>query len=257
MRTTILARSALAPLALAPVLALTACRPNTTARADASHGEPVTLTSARAPESPSLKTLMRDHDLRGAAMRDAVARGDLDRARREARLLADYRIAGDLAPPWRGLLDAMGVAAARAAEARDLGEASRGLAAVARSCGDCHATLGGPGPVVGEPPGEGSGVGLRMKRHQWAVARLWDGLAAPSDDAWRAGARVLTDAPLEPEVLTPGRSPAPAIGSLAQGVHEIAKRAAFAEAAVDRGAVYGDLMATCAGCHARLGGGPP
>lgn len=200
---------------------------------------------------------MHDHDVHGAAMRDAVARGDLDAARREAKVLAELRIDGGVEPTWRKNLDAMNTAAARVAEARDLPAASRGLSAVARTCGGCHATLGGPGPIVGEPPGEGSGVGPRMKRHQWAAARLWDGLVVPSDDAWRAGARVLADAPLEPELLTPGKTPVPKVGTLARSVHELAHKASEAESAVDRGKVYGELMSTCSACHEWLGGGPP
>jgi len=200
---------------------------------------------------------MRDHDVHGARLRDAVAGASVDAARREAKVLAELRIEGSVEPTWRRQLDAMNTAAATVVNAKDLTEASRGLAAVARTCGDCHATLGGPGPVVGEPPAEGSGVGPRMTRHQWAAARLWDGLVAPSEDAWKAGARVLIDAPLVPEALTPGKSPAPAIADLSSSVHELGRKARVVDAAIDRGAVYAELMATCSACHLRLGGGPP
>jgi len=232
------------------------CRTNARAHADGAPPDPVTLTSARGPELPTLKARMRDHDRHGAAMRDAVARASLDDARREGKVLAELRIEGGIEPSWRKHLDAMNAAAQTVADAKDLTGASVGLAAVARACGDCHASLGGPGPVVGDPPGEGSGVGIRMARHQWAAARLWDGLAVPSEDAWKAGARVLTDAPLEPDTLTPGKSPAPAIGGLASAVHDLGRRARAVETAVDRGAVFGELMATCGACHNRLGGGP-
>lgn len=234
-----------------------ACRTKPLGHVDSAPPEPVTLTSARAPESPTLRARMRDHDRHGTAMRDAVARGDLDAARREAKVLAELRIDGGIEPTWRKNLDAMNAAAARVAQAKDLAEASRGLAGVARTCGNCHAMLGGPGPIVGEAPAEASGVVPRMKRHQWAVARLWDGLVVPSDDAWRAGARVLADAPLEPELLTPGKSPVPKVGTLARSVQELARKAAVVESEVDRGAVYGELMSTCSTCHQWLGGGSP
>lgn len=244
--------------ALAVLVVHAGCRTNTAAQqADSSPSQAAALTSARAPESPTLKARMHDHEVHGAALRDAVARADLEGTRREAKVLAELRIDGGIEPTWRKQLDAMNAAAATIVDAKNLAEASHGLAAVARTCGDCHATLGGPGPVVGEPPGEGSGVGPRMQRHQWAAARLWEGLAAPSEDAWKAGARVLADAPLEPEVLTPGKSPAPAIGVLASSVHEIGRKARVVKATVDRGAVYAELMATCSACHNRLGGGPP
>lgn len=240
-----------------PLLALdVGCRPKAQARVDGSASDPVTLTSAPLPESPTSKARMREHDVHGAALRDAIARADLAAARREAKFLADLRLGGGIEPTWRRKLDAMNAAAAQVADARDLAGASRDLGAVAQTCGDCHATLGGPSVVVGEPPAEGSGVAFRMKRHQWAATRLWDGLVVPSDDAWKAGAHVLADAPLEPEVMTPGRSPVPAIGSLVVSVRELARKASAAETAVDRSAVYGELMATCAGCHERVGGGP-
>lgn len=200
---------------------------------------------------------MRDHELRGAALRDAVARADLVAVRREAQFLAEMRLAGGVEPTWRRKLDAMNEAAARVGKARDLTEASRELPAVAQACGDCHAMLGGPKPVVGEPPAAASGVAARMQRHQWAAARLWDGLVVPSDDAWRAGAGVLADAPLEPEVVTPGKSPVPEIGALAASVHELGRKAGSAQTVQARGVIYGELIGTCASCHQRVRASPP
>lgn len=235
--------SALAILLLAP-----ACR---------TKPEPTTLTSAPAADSRATKARMRDHDAHGAAVRDAVARADLDAARREARALADLRIEGELVPTWRTELEAMNASAARIVEAKDIGEASRGLAGLARTCGDCHAMLGGPAAVVGEAPEEAATGPLRMKRHQWAAARLWEGLVVPSEDAWRAGARVLQDAPLAPEPLAvQGKVPVAAVATLAQSVHALGRKASVVDAPVDRGAVYGELMATCASCHGLLGVGP-
>ena len=252
MRTTLLLLGAL-PV----VLAQAGCRNDSLAQANVAPGDPVAVTSARPSDPATFKARMRDHDLHGAAMRNAVARADLEAARREATTLAELRLAGGIEPPWRRQLDAMNAAAARVAAAKDVPEMSRNVAAVARTCGDCHATLGGPVLPVGEPPEPGSGVAARMMRHQWAAARLWDGLVAPSQEAWRAGARVLADAPLEPETLTPGKSPAPAIGTLARSVHDLGQKAKVVTSGVDRAAVYGELLATCSACHLRLGGGPP
>jgi mono/diheme cytochrome c family protein len=242
-------------LLLVVVVALVgpACRTGSPAAAPV---EPATLSSARAAESPSLKARMRGHAAHGAAVRDAVARADFDVARAEAKALAELAVDTGLAPALRKDLDAMNAAAARVAGAGDIGEASHELAALASTCGDCHATLGGPATVVGEPPDDDFAVLPRMKRHEWAVTRLWEGLVGPSDLSWKAGARVLVDAPLEPEQLTPGMSPAPAIGKLARSVHELAANAKVAKAPVDRIAVFGELMTTCASCHQRLGGGP-
>lgn len=247
-------------VALPVLVAASSCRSGTPVQPDRSPGEPATvttLTHAGGLASPSVAGQMRDHDAHGAALREAVARADLGAARREAQALADYRLPGSVGTAWRKSLDAMNSAAASVTKAKDLDEASRRLSAVAVTCGDCHATLGGPTPIVGEPPGEGSGVGAHMKRHQWAASRLWDGLVLPSDDAWRAGARVLAGAALEPERLTPGRSPVPAIGAMAAAVHDLGRAASVTAAPVDRAAAFAELMTTCAACHERLNAAVP
>jgi hypothetical protein len=251
-------RTILIVLGAAPLLIGQAgCRSNPPS-SNGSHAGPATLTSAPVVDTATLKVQMRDHAAHAAAMRDAVTRADLDAAKREAKTLADLRVEGGAAPAWRERLAAMNVAASRVAGAKDLAESSRALSAVARTCGDCHATLGGPHLVVDEPPENAPGpVVPRMQRHQWAAARLWDGLVGPSNRSWRAGATVLMDAPLEPEILTPGRSPVPAIGALASSVHDLGRKARVVEAPADRGAIFGELMSTCSACHQRLGGGPP
>jgi hypothetical protein len=199
---------------------------------------------------------MWGHAAHGAAACEAVERADLAAARAEGKALAELRLDAGLAPALRKDLDAMNAAAERVAHAADLPEASRGLGALATTCGDCHSTLGGPATVAGEPPDDSFDVLPRMKRHEWAAARLWAGLVGPSDLSWKAGVRVLSDSPLEPDQLTPGRSAAPAIGELATKVHDLASSAAVTKSMVDRAAVFGELMLTCAACHQRLGGGP-
>lgn len=259
--------SALVVMWSAAVAVLAGCKTTGSAdnRSTAREENPPVLTSARAPSTPpspvvpsaAVKAQMRGHDAHAAALRDAVARADLAVAKREATALADVPIDRGDAPAWNARLDAMKIAAGNLAAAGDLTGASRELAVLARTCGDCHGSLGGgPKANVTEPPESAPGVDPRMDRHRWAVDRLWEGLTVPSEHAWKMGARVLMDAPLQPELLTPGQSPVPEIGSLATSVHDLGRRARVTEAAVDRGAIYGDLMTTCSACHARLGGGP-
>jgi cytochrome c553 len=189
-------------------------------------------------------------------MRDAVARGDLEEAKREAKILAELRIEGPTDLAWKERLDAMNAAAARIASSRDVTEASRDVALVARTCGDCHTMLGRRRPSVGQLTGQASAARPVMKRHQWAAAQLWDGLIIPSDDAWKAGAHVLSESPLAPEVLTPGQTPVPKIGALTQSVHDLGRRAETLEQVDARVELYGEALATCAECHQWLGGGP-
>lgn len=245
------------------------CRTNGAGRLDDVPPRPAKISSARTeaapdagmaraatPESPAVRARMHDHDKHGAALRDAIARADLDAARREAKVLSDLRIEGPIDPTWRRRLDAMNAAASRLVEAKDLGQASLRLSDLARTCGDCHATLGGPGPIVGTPPAEASGAVPRMKRHYWAAARLWEGLVVPSDDAWKVGASVLADAPLEPEALTPGMTPVPKVGALARSVRDVAKKASGATSPADRATAYAEVISSCSTCHQWLGGGP-
>lgn len=247
------------PLVLGAILvSICGCRARapTPASADGAPAQPPTLTSARAPESPTTEARMREHDRHGAALRDAIARGDLDGAHREAKVLADWRIEGTIDATWRKNLNAMNFAAAHVEAARDIDAAARALGTLARTCGECHASLAGPHAVVGEPPTATEGATAEMRRHQWAAARLWDGLVVPSDDAWKAGTSVLADAPLEPEALTPQQSPAPRVGTLARAVHDRAHKAEAAASPFERARAYGELMTSCADCHHWLGGGP-
>lgn len=147
----------------------------------------------------------------------------------------------------------MNAAAEHVVRAADLADASRRLAALATKCGDCHATLGGPATLTSEPSDDAFGALPRMKRHEWAAARLWEGLVGPSDLAWRAGVRVLADAPLELESQAPGTSP---IAELTRSVHDLATSAGATQSSVDRNAVFAELMTTCAACHQRLHGSP-
>lgn len=189
-------------------------------------------------------------------MREAVARGELRVVRQEAQFLV--ALGGDRAidAAWRDRLEGMRLAAASLAEATNIPEASVRLGAVARTCGECHATLGGPRPAVAALPDPGPDVRSRMKRHGWAVARMWDGLVVPSTPAWKAGAHVLSDAPLQPALITPDQSAAAEIVKFDASVHDLARKAYAAESGAERSAIYGGLMTTCSDCHARLGGGP-
>jgi cytochrome c553 len=208
-------------------------------------------------QSPTVQFRMKDHEKHGVAIRDAVARGDLDAAKREAAGLALLSIEGTIDPAWKQRLDAMNVAAARVANAMDITDAAHGLGPLAKTCGDCHTMLGRPWPAVPPQTGQASGVRPFMVRHQWAASQMWDGLAIPSDDAWKAGAHALAEEPLSPEALTPGKTPVPKVGDLEQSVHDLARKAEAVDKVDARMQLYGDAMATCAECHKWLGGGPP
>lgn len=209
-----------------------------------------------ATQSPTVTLRMQDHQMLSGAMRDAVVRGDLEQAKREAASLALLSIEGPIAEVWQRRLSAMSVAALRVVGAADRNEAAQALGPLASTCAECHLRLGRPWPAVGAPAGQASGVRPFMVRHEWAIAQMWDGLAIPSDDAWKAGAHALAEEPIAPETLTPGKTPVPRVGELEQAVHDLGRKAEAAGRGPDRAKVFGDTMATCAECHQWLGGGP-
>ena len=222
-------------------------------------GEKAANADAREPAVPgeaTLKASMQGHDKHGDAMRDAMARGDLDGAKGEAKLLAELRVVGPPSGLFQHLLDAMKAAAARASSANDLKDAGRDIGLVAKTCGDCHSVLGRSAMIVGQPAAPAPGVRPAMQRHRWAAEQLWEGLVVPSDNAWSAGALTMADAPLAPEALTPGKSPVPRVGELTQTVHDLGREAATVARVDVRADLYGEMLATCAECHKWFGGGP-
>lgn len=107
-------------------------------------------------------------------------------------------------PPARAQdIAAVKRAALRVSRSSDADTAIYGVAAVAATCGDCHAMLQDSPWRIEHPTARGATVRADMVRHAWAAASLWDGLVQPSEEAWRAGAVALADDSLTPELLTP------------------------------------------------------
>lgn len=201
--------------------------------------------------TPTLPKHMGEHFSKGAAMKAAVIHGDLARVKTEAKWMAEHELTS-VSESWRPYMQAMQTAAQHAVDAKDMAGAGQAMAEMGQACGACHKALGGPKIEVGAPPAEGSGTALHMIRHQWAADRMWDGLFAPSDDAWTKGADVLADAPLTQRALAGNKSIPPEVELLAQKVHSFGEKGRAAKAP-ERAALYGDFLATCASCHEKLG----
>ncbi|HQZ39698.1 MAG TPA: hypothetical protein PLH72_11730 [Vicinamibacterales bacterium] len=130
----------------------------------------------------------------------AVIRGDLAAVGPAARALAtldDQQFPAG-APDQ---VKAMKAAAARAADATDALAAGRATAEMLTACGNCHRTVGTRPAVPARPRPEVGGVVGHMLEHQLAADQLLEGLVIPSDTLWRAGARALMVAPLNPREL--------------------------------------------------------
>jgi hypothetical protein len=87
------------------VLVISSCACGARQPADAAATDHAGLSSAPPPEIRSAVSIlageMQDHERHGVALRDAVERGDLADARREAKVLADLRLAAGDDPEWR------------------------------------------------------------------------------------------------------------------------------------------------------------
>lgn len=203
---------------------------------------------AETPRS-NVRVLMHEHFIITMLSRNAVIVGDLEAAREPANALADHRYAADLPAAWEESLDRLQDAARQAAVARDLPAAARGVAEMARVCGDCHLAASGKAELgdSSEPAsGKTDSVEERMGRHILALDRMWIGLTGPSDDAWRDGAKVLVHAPAK----TRGQELTPEFRAALREVRALGTRAERAAGSVQRAEVYGQLLSTCAGCHA-------
>lgn len=195
---------------------------------------------------------MKTHFMKAYEAKDAVIRGDLEKARAPLTWLAEHDDAAHATEAWKPYIASMRAAAKDAAAAPDLTTAATGIANVARTCGDCHAKVpGGPSFAGNAAPPESDDPKAHMQRHKWAADRMWEGLVAPDDKAWIAGATALHDASLTVEGASDKDV---AKQSLADHVHEVAGRPA--SSAEDRVAVFAQVLASCSACHVGTGGGP-
>jgi cytochrome c553 len=213
----------------------------------------VGVTTVTSAQTPTVEARMKEHFVSSVAMRHTLLKGDLDGFRAAAATLSDKEIPANMSGAWSSNLEAMRTAATRARDAQSLDAGARAFTDLGLACASCHEKLGGPKLTVGEPPARGSGTKLHMARHDWAAARLWDGLMAPSDEAWRKGAEVFTDAPLEPQVIAGAKSVPPEVNELAKRAHAFGEAAHMATGQTARAKAVADVYGTCVGCHSKLG----
>jgi cytochrome c553 len=180
------------------------------------------------------------------AIERLLLRGKLEETRHLARAIA---IAPDEpgASPWAAEALRVRERASALAQATTIDGACVAVARLAQECAACHAASGASPEFSAPPPlpPDRPSIDSRMVRHLWASQRLWEGMVGMADDAWLAGLDVLAASPLPASQFGAQRQPH------ARKLQQIADRARRAKLTpADRGAVYGELLATCAGCHA-------
>ena len=154
----------------------------------------------RAGEDPALpdgfEEVMRDHAALSLVARNALIRGDLPVAQQSMRKLAFFmehvpfpKEGKEYARITRELVN-------QVREAADLEEACMAFALLSNACGQCHHALDRGPPMKLEPTPEGQDLKMHMRRHAWAVERMWEALLSDSTSAFQAAAGILAESPL-------------------------------------------------------------
>jgi len=225
--------------------------PSATAATTAAATATATAGSSARNQTEEFDKLMEDHFTKALAMRTSVINGKLDELDEPAKWFAAYGEVESLPPNWQPHMKAM-MAAAKATNSKDLAVAAKGVGDIGKACGSCHEAAGGPKVEVPDKPAEASGAKPHMDMHIWAADRLWEGLMAPSGEAWNAGAEALSGAPLTKEEMGGDKS-IPEVTELAKKVHTLGADASKVDKPEERAQLYGELVATCSACHDELG----
>jgi len=237
-------------LALVVAFIIAACRgyePPPQVESGPSGLAPPTPSVAAPADAQQLKQHMRVHFATISELQRAIARGHLD----EAKHLAEWLGTHDEPVPaeWAPYVTELHAAAKEVQAANSLPLAASVAARLGRACSTCHEAQGAYVTFAWEPaPDETAQLASQMKRHQWAAARLWEGLVGPSDELWSEGAGVLSTAHLDTVQAAKG-SPRGDVPALAARIRELSTRAVTTTDHDARGTLYGELLSTCAGCH--------
>lgn len=220
--------------------------PAASADAGAPDGAPaVTTKSEEAPGTPKQK-LMRAHFSETEEIRQAIIDGAISATAKPAQALGNMDALGKVPASQKPALNALQKAALRFGQSPDLTSASAALGDIGVACGRCHRAAGALKLEVGEPPAADKTLASQMKRHAWATERLWEGLYAPSDAAWDAGAKALSGTTFPQEVLKNGGVHA---RSAATSFDSLVSTAAAKRSPGDRAQLYAGLLETCSACH--------
>lgn len=184
--------------------------------------------------------------------RSAIIAGDRAEARRQLSWLADNAPDAEQVPAsMASFAAAVREAAAQGAAAREPVQLAAAMGSMATACGDCHvAARVGPIFAVELLP-SGMEPEPHMARHRWAIDSMWEGLVAPDDELWRAGAMAFLEDPLpasEPQFEH--------AGAWTDALHALGTHGLEVTDTSARAALYGQLLGMCAACHEAADDGP-
>jgi cytochrome c553 len=205
------------------------------------------------PEAP-VAYHMNDHLARTIVIQQSLALGNLEAARPAAQWLEDHIVPDALAGDQQAYVAQMKLSAGSIAIASDVEVAAQELGKMGASCGACHQATGAQIIFAWvDPVPFSSETTAHMYRHIWAVDRLWQGLVGPSEEAWDAGAKVLTDLPLHRTRTTAGPGRRYRAEAWEELVHELGATATEDADQFQRAELLGEILGACHNCHRLLG----
>ncbi len=220
---------------------------------------------------PGFEEVMRDHGALSIAARDALIRGDLPVARQAMRKLAFFM--ENVPFPEKGKEHARITRelAEQVRDSSDLEDACMAFARLSYACGQCHHGLDRGPPIKLDPAPGGEDLRMHMRRHYWAVERMWEALLSDSPETFQSAAAVLAESPLHGSAEPDGENP-PGTTRLAYEVHDLAFAAAVEGKAQEdeyvpkpgepvepeptsrgQAEIFGQLLSACNQCHTLVG----
>jgi mono/diheme cytochrome c family protein len=201
------------------------------------------------PADPWRAAVMQHHFVEISRVHDAVIRGDLRAALPPAAELAAMRMPAGLPETVEPVVGILRQAGRLAGTAPNLRTAAAATVAMLQQCATCHQMVGiYPAPIPPKRPDVGGIVG-HMLDHLKAADDLLQGLIIPSDSLWQSGAARLRTATLSPDDWPPDPKLTAEARKADAAVHALSDRARAARTKNERGAVYAELLTTCASCH--------
>lgn len=193
---------------------------------------------------------MTGHFIRVGVIKTAIVQGDLEEAKKLAGALT--RESDEQPKEWEPYTTALREAATKLTQANTLERAAIELGNLGAVCGDCHKALKS-GPKFEVLTERAADEIPHMRRHEWAINMMWDGLVGPSTERWDLGTAAFPKSPLTAKSLEKTEAPAEGLAELEAAAHELAQIAARAETQQKRASDFGSVLSTCAACHSRIG----
>jgi hypothetical protein len=223
------------------------------------------------PATPDgFEEIMNEHGALSLVARNALIRGDLPVARQSMRKLAFFMEHVPFPEEGKHYARVTRELATEVRDAADLEEACMAFALLSNACGQCHHALDQGPPMRLDPTPEGGDLQMHMRRHNWAVERMWEALLSDSTSAFQAAAAILAESPLHGSASPDSERP-PGTTRLAYEVHDLAFAAAVEGKAredeyvpqpgevvegkpttLGQAEIFGRLLSACSQCHALI-----